>query len=205
MKFLAAIIFLTAFAACISRTANANHTHENTMNEAAKIVLEPISKSTPTAANIANFWAKVGKRGPDDCWLWTHSKSNGYGRFVLAGKAISAHRASWIIHNGGIPNGEGYHGTCVLHKCDVRNCVNPAHLFLGTQKENIADMVGKKRVAVGGRASRVKLAEEQVAQILSRHALGDSKKTLAAKYGVNYSAIWKIVNGRNWAHIQLPT
>lgn len=85
------------------------------------------------------FWKKVNKT--ETCWLWEGClKADGYG-WLMRGKSINwtAHRYSWFIHNGEIPN-----NLHVLHKCDVRNCVNPNHLFLGTHQDNMLDMVQKK-------------------------------------------------------------
>jgi len=92
------------------------------------------------------FFALVAVAGPDECWLWRggvqKSKTRGrggYGWFWL-GKAQHAHRVSWLLHHGPIPEGK-----CVLHRCDVRRCVNPAHLWLGTKADNNRDRDAKGR------------------------------------------------------------
>jgi hypothetical protein len=89
------------------------------------------------------FWANVDKSG--DCWEWQASVNlDGYGRFCLKGKRIRAHRLSWVLANGEIPE-----GMCVLHKCDNPPCVSPDHLFLGTRADNVRDMVQKGRCRSG--------------------------------------------------------
>ena len=85
------------------------------------------------------FWNKVDKSG--DCWLWTGAKTGrGYGHILINGNSISAHRYSWEIHYGKIPE-----NMCILHRCDNPICIKPEHLFLGTQTDNIADMDRKGR------------------------------------------------------------
>jgi hypothetical protein len=90
------------------------------------------------------FWAKA--RIGDDCWEWQSGQNgNGYGCFGMDGKTFRAHRVAWLFTNGPIPKGEGYHGTCVLHRCDNRLCVKPSHLFLGTPLDNVRDCMAKGR------------------------------------------------------------
>ena len=95
------------------------------------------------AAHAAERFMEKVERSPDGCWLWTASKRRrGYGQFALRdNRPIPAHRASWILFHGEIPD-----GMCVLHRCDVPACVNPDHLFLGTKQDNSIDMAEKGRV-----------------------------------------------------------
>ena len=140
------------------------------------------------------------------CWLWHGpTNSNGYGLFYVNNNRLSAHRAAWMIYKGPIPPGDGYHGTCVLHKCDVRNCVNPDHLFLGTQKDNILDAVKKGRIAVpdsgycfsrGEKNPAAVLTEKQVLEIRERKA--ERGVDLAKEYSVSTSAISAARTGEKW-------
>lgn len=98
-----------------------------------QIILKP--------SDIERFLVKVEKIPFHSCWEWGAGKyKRGYGLFVLKRKNRPAHRISWIIHKGQIPN-----GLFVCHKCDNPGCVNPSHLFLGTQTDNMKDMHSKKR------------------------------------------------------------
>ena len=135
------------------------------------------------------------------CWLWQGGcGATGYGRFHL-GSATSAHRAAYRLFVGEIPPGKS-----VLHRCDVRNCVRPGHLFLGTQYDNVIDMKSKGRhaygpafgVAVtpsrarGERSGRAKLTDRQVAEI---RASSGTAKELSAKYGVHPTYISMLRKG----------
>ena len=103
-------------------------------------------RATPEAI-ATKFWASVDRRGPDECWPWKLvTGSNGYGLLHIGSELKqTAHRISYELHFGPIPALDGTHGGCVLHKCDNRRCVNPAHLFLGTQGDNLRDMWAKGR------------------------------------------------------------
>ena len=143
------------------------------------------------------FWAKVEKRGPNDCWLWTASKDrHGYGTFQLNGKPRKAHRLSWVLSNGPVPD-----GFCVCHSCDVRLCVNPSHLWAGSNKANTVDMVAKGRNVTlrGEEASWSKLTNEEVVAIKS--TVGVSQRKMARQYGVCQTMISKIRLGDRWRHV----
>lgn len=95
-------------------------------------------------ALVHRFWAKVDKRGPDECWPWTGAKSShGYGNFCVEGRTEKASRFSWFLVHGAIEP-----GICICHHCDNPICVNPAHLFAGTRLDNTRDCQAKGRFVV---------------------------------------------------------
>lgn len=141
--------------------------------------------------------------GPDACWLWTSVVSrDGYGRIWSEGRMPGAHRVAWELFRGPIPKGGGQHRTCVLHRCDVPICVNPGHLFLGTDADNVADMTAKGRgVAPGVRGERngaSKLTEAQVAEIRRRRASGELGRTIATDFGISPQQVSNLANGKSW-------
>jgi hypothetical protein len=141
------------------------------------------------------FWAKVGK-DESGCWLWNASLNNkGYGRFNIspAEGVMLAHRIAYMLSFSG-----DIEGLSVCHRCDNPRCVNPAHLFLGTHKVNMADMAAKRRSANCERSGRAKLTNEQCASIIRRRKEGESPRSLAAEYGVCESHIYSIIRGRFW-------
>jgi len=134
------------------------------------------------------FWAKV-KKTPT-CWLWQRALDEwGYGRFGGG----SAHRVAWRFAYGPVPK-----GLQVLHRCDNPPCVRPDHLFLGSQADNMADMVVKGRALRGERNPNAKLTWEAVRAIRAQHAAGVSKHSLSRQFGVDRTVITSIVDGLTW-------
>jgi len=131
------------------------------------------------------------------CWLWIGAlDSNGYGRINLHGRNQTAHRVSWTIHRGSIPD-----GLCALHHCDTPACVNPDHLYLGTMKDNTRDMWVRNRAAdrVGQSNGRAKLTPLQVITI--RDDSFSTISSIARKFGVSRTAVRLIKQRKNWSHL----
>lgn len=143
---------------------------------------------------IARFWSLAAQTAPDDCWLWqgSHHK-DGYGNF--SGHSGGAHRVAWKLINGPIPP-----GLLVCHRCDVRRCVNPSHMFLGTHLDNTRDMIAKARQKPphGERLPQSKLSVEKVRAI---RASTEPAQMLAARYGVTRLTIYGVRQRRSWTHV----
>lgn len=131
----------------------------------------------------ARFLRKISKT--NSCWLWTAFVNHtGYGIIAVNGKTKRAHRLAWELYNNCfIPK-----NMLVLHKCDVRNCVNPSHLFLGTQQDNVNDMMIKGRQTVWNR----KLTNENVIDIKILIENGARNIDIAAKFNIDPSIVSRI-------------
>jgi hypothetical protein len=146
---------------------------------------------------LERFMDRVEKIPEAGCWIWTgpvdtRSTHLPYGRLWFNGTTVIAHRFAWETFVGPVPD-----GLIVCHRCDVPFCVNPAHLFLGTPKDNTQDMIRKGRDMPARVAPRGKLTLEQVREIRSS---SENQYVLASKYGVSQSAISLIKSRINWKH-----
>lgn len=146
---------------------------------------------------IERFWKFVQKT--DYCWNWVGAKvQKGYGVLRINGKNERTHRYSYNIHKGPIPRGVGYHGVCVLHKCDNPSCVNPEHLTLGTNSDNVSDMVNKMRNTIGERNGMAKLKLNDVIEIRNLKKQGYTLRELSSKFNIAISTASQIVNKKRW-------
>lgn len=141
-----------------------------------------------TAKRLVKFWEKVDQRGPDDCWVFRGSRNSaGYGQLWIEGRSVYAHRFAYESLFGPIPT-----RMSILHSCDNRACVNPAHLRVGTALENSQDMVKR------GRHWNQKLTIYQVCRILDRAFRLPTPAEIAKDYGVNEETIRSIIKARTW-------
>jgi HNH endonuclease len=143
------------------------------------------------------FLDKVSPDAATGCWLWKgYISLSGYAVARVGKKNRSAHRISWVLFRGEIPA-----GLLVCHRCDVRACVNPDHLFLGTPAENSADMKRKGRNCFGENCPTARFNTEQVRKIKALLVRGEAVRAIARRWGVSESAIHHIKHGRTWRHI----
>lgn len=147
-----------------------------------------------------DFWGRVDKNGPivreelGPCWLWTGAKTrDGYGRFTYRSREMLAHRVSFLMHIGAVDAVEA-----VMHKCDTRACVNPRHLEQGTRALNNADCKAKGRQTRGERNGCSRLTAEQVEDMRFRFRNGDSRYSLAERFGVSHRQVCYVVRGERW-------
>jgi hypothetical protein len=141
------------------------------------------------------FWEKVNIAGENECWEWQASRnSKGYGCFSVDGIIKLAHRVSFELANGDIPE-----GLFVLHKCDNRLCVNPVHLFLGSHIDNMRDMIRKNRQAKGSKNGRSKLtiSDIQIIRDIAKQKKSSST-VIGNRFKINPSYVRHIIRGDFW-------
>lgn len=151
---------------------------------------------------LLRFWCYVELPNKNDCWIWSGSvDGSNYGILSVVGEHWRVHRFSYYLYNGRLKR-----NIQVLHKCDVSNCVNPEHLFTGTQADNIKDMVSKNRHRggpVGELNHASKLTNKQAQEILSKYKpYVYSSTRLGREYGVSHEVILSLVKGRTWKFLK---
>lgn len=139
------------------------------------------------------FFSRIEFDPNGGCWLWLGSLNYGYGNFSIGYKTVRAHRFSYEMHPGEIPD-----GLCVCHKCDVRCCMNPNHFFLGTNGDNMADKTAKGRSSRGSGHRAAKLCEADIPKIRNSPL---RNAAIAREYGLSRTTIGDIRNRRIWRHI----
>jgi len=142
------------------------------------------------------FWAMVAVSSSDACWVWVGRRDKyGYGVFSVNGKQVGAHRVSWSLANGEIQ--DGMH---ILHRCNNPSCVNPSHLYAGTHRQNMDDMIaaGSKKGVKNGQA---KLTDKDVVAIRKKCAAGSTMAEMSREYGMSFMAISNLVHMRSWKHV----
>ena len=149
------------------------------------------------------FWKYVDKGEPDECWPWIGSKGRkGYGQIRDRGRTLKAHRVSYAIHHGEVPD-----GAHVLHHCDNPPCCNPAHLFAGSPADNTADAMTKGRLRFppapkpGESNIQARLTEADVVAARRLHRDGCNFHELARRFGVDRKTIRQAVRGERWRHV----
>ena len=175
------------------------------MNEDETVVPRTQREIKFTEKNLRNFWRKVKKDGPtmphmdSPCWVWTAGKNqHGYGTFKIARISFLAHRVSWMIANGPIPE-----GVCACHKCDNPDCCRFDHLFLGTPADNVhdRDFKGRGNQPKGEFQGRSKLTSIDVIEIRSLRETGKTLQSIADLFSVGTSTVHCICAGKAWGHI----
>lgn len=151
-----------------------------------------------TTEDIVRFKGKYQEQS-NGCYEWQAAlNENGYGEFRVDGGRKKAHRVAYTIFKGEIPE-----GLLVCHSCDNKKCVNPAHLWLGTDKDNAVDRNTKNRQNKGSLVNHAKLTEEDVISIKIRLKSGQTQRSLAREYGVHHLTIHWIKQGKTWTHVKV--
>lgn len=133
------------------------------------------------------------------CWIWQgHTTTDGYGYARACGLMIRAHRLSYALHYGDLPE-----GAIICHTCDVPLCVNPDHLYAGDEITNWLDMVERERPKRINGELRIctRLTPERIREARERHAKGETQASIAQDFGVHQSAISRAVRSLTWAHV----
>lgn len=171
------------------------------------IELKPLTILMFTLQDQIRFWSHVQKARPDDCWFWLKTCIIRDGKKVpifnfrndggqYHGYMAYASRVAYLFENGSIPNNK-----IVCHTCDNPMCMNPNHMWLGTNEENTEDRNQKDRQAKGSSQGSAKLTEEQILEIRQAYSLGETQQSIANRYKIDQRHVSRIVRKESWKHI----
>lgn len=163
------------------------------MNTPLNDALKPCDQLT-----MARIESRVERLPEAGCWIWMGATTNaGYGKISVLGKLQLAHRASYLASSGGIDD-----SLMVCHVCDVRSCVNPNHLYQGTQLQNVADAINRMKFAFGGKNGWSKLTEENVLEIRKMISNGIKMLDIAEHFKVSRHCIKDIKSSKRWSWLK---
>ncbi len=150
-----------------------------------------------TADNITPGWLLARTEAAGECREWSMARqASGYGATWCGGKVVGTHRLMWQLARGPVP-----HGMHVLHKCDNRPCINPDHLFVGTNAENVADKMKKNRQSNGNTMASAKLTAADVRKIRSLWRAGrHEQREIAKMFGISPTNTHVIIANKTWRH-----
>ena len=158
--------------------------------------MQQIKLDQLSAEISARFEAKIEKIS-NGCWFWCGAIDRyGYGVFKINGRTVKAHRCAYTLFVGEISI-----GMCVCHLCDNPRCVNPDHLFLGSQRDNMFDKTKKGRVARGECLKKSKLLPASVRRIRLAARSGTKPQVIAQRFGISLSTVYRIIKRQIWKHV----
>ena len=150
--------------------------------------------------NVPRFWSYVEIGAPEECWKWNGGHiPSGYGSFSVKNIQRGAHRVMYLVANGELPP-----GLVVRHACNNKGCVNPSHLSVGTQLDNMHDRLRSGNYERGEGHYLARLDADKVYAARVARLNGDSYGALAKRYNVNSGTIYDAVNGNTWRHVPFP-
>jgi len=151
----------------------------------------------PNGEPLAWLQSALAERDRAECWDWPYSVNDmGYGKLYHKGRLWYAHRLARALDGRPVPD-----GLFARHRCDRPICCNPDHMDVGTQKDNLGDMVRRGRALTGERNPQAKLTEEQVVEIRHLCASGLLQREVAALFGITQTTVSGIVQGKKWKHV----
>lgn len=148
------------------------------------------------------FWEKVKRCGEDECWEWQAARNaKGYGRLTSGrGVNLKAHRVAFALSNGGVVSDDAH----VLHHCDNPPCCNPSHLFVGSAKDNTADMIAKGRGSAPPRLFGARNHNAKFDERVARKIIKDPRTlhVIAADYGISWMTVFRLKHRQTWKHLK---